>query len=110
MEEPEIKYIGIKDMDDFEKAELTLLVENGYAALKKKARLKEAQLSVSVKKTSKTGERHNYRVILKLNAAGTRKAWFDVRHEDWELARAVHRCFDALTSLMQHELKRQFRK
>lgn len=109
MEEPEIRYIGIKDMDDFEKAELVSLAEKGYSALKKKAKLKEAQLAVSVKKTSKTGGRHNYRVILKLNAAGTRKAWFDVKHEDWELARVMHRCFDALTSLMQHSLKKQFK-
>lgn len=106
----EIKYVGLKDLKDFEVTELMGLAEEEYAKLLKKVRLKEAELSVFVKKIHKGENSHHYELILKLNAPGTKKAWFDVRNEDFDLAKLVHRCFDALAANMEHEMSKALKK
>ncbi|MEK6863682.1 MAG: hypothetical protein AABX27_00140 [Nanoarchaeota archaeon] len=97
----EIKYVGLKELDDFETDELKKISEAEFEKLMKKTRLKEAELTIAVKKIHNADKGHHYELVFKLNAAGTKKAWFDVRHDDFDLAKVAHRCFEALNSHMQ---------
>ncbi|HII15172.1 MAG TPA: hypothetical protein HA362_02570 [Nanoarchaeota archaeon] len=105
-----IKYVGIDDLEAGEAGQLQELSEDEFAKVLKRAKLKEAELSVFVKKIHKGEKSHHYELILKLNAAGTKKAWFDVRHEDFDLAKLIHRCFDALAANMEHEFSKGLKK
>ncbi|MFH1066118.1 MAG: hypothetical protein V1734_06435 [Nanoarchaeota archaeon] len=97
----EIKYIGLKELGDFEVEELKSISDAEFEKLMKKTRLKEAELTIAVKKIHNTEKGHHYELVLKLNAAGTKNAWFDVRHDDFDLGKVTHRCFEALNSHMQ---------
>ncbi|MDI6737352.1 MAG: hypothetical protein QME12_02430 [Nanoarchaeota archaeon] len=105
-----IKYIGLGDLESFETEQIQSLAEEGFARLMKRAKLKEAELSVFVKKIHKGEKSHHYELILKLNAAGTRKAWFDVRHEDFDLAKIIHKCFAALAVNIEREFAKKLQK
>lgn len=97
----EIKYIGLKELGDFEVEVLKGISEAEFGKLMKKTRLKEAELTIAVKKIHNVEKGHHYELVFKLNAAGTKKAWFDVRHNDFDLAKVARRCFEALNSHMQ---------
>jgi len=106
-EDLKIKYVGLKQLDDFEIAELRDIIERGYNKVMRDTHLKNAQLTVDVKKINAEGAAKLYRIILRLVSPGTKKGWFDVRHEDWELARAVHRAIDNLKENIKHTLKKE---
>ncbi|MDD4878698.1 MAG: hypothetical protein PHO02_06740 [Candidatus Nanoarchaeia archaeon] len=105
-----IKYVGLGDLESFESEQIQSLAEEGFAKLMKKTRLKEAELSVFVKKIHKGEKSHHYELILKLNAPGTKNAWFDVRHEDFDLVKLAHICFEALAVNIEHEFGKKLQK
>lgn len=105
-----IKYVGLDDLEAGEAEQLQDMSESEFAKVLKRTKLKEAELSVFAKKIHKGEKSHHYELILKLNAAGTKKAWFNVRHEDFDLAKVIHRCFDALAANIEHEFAKNLKK
>lgn len=101
-----VKFTGLKKLNEQEVTKLKTLVDKGCRKLfKPKHKLENALLRINIKTKNVEGNRKLYEVILKLVSSSTKKGLFDAKHEDWELQRAVHRAFDNLTNLLQHKLK-----
>ncbi len=101
-----VKYTGLKKLNDFEIAKLQDLIGRGCKKLfKPKHKLENALLHINIKTKNVEGNRKFYEIILKLISPSTKKGLFDAKHQDWELERAVHRAFNNLINLIQHKLK-----
>ncbi|MBU2589368.1 MAG: hypothetical protein KKA65_03285 [Nanoarchaeota archaeon] len=100
-----IKYLGTKDLDDFEVVSLKKIVEQGYAKLQNyESQLGNIELTVHVKVMNDQGRAKVFDVSLKLSSK-KRSGTFDVRNEEWDLKKSLHGAFAALEINLQHTLK-----
>ena len=101
-----VNFIGLKKLDDMEIARMQTLVDRESKKIfRPKHKLEEAKLSVNVKTKNVEGKQKLYEIILKLDSRSTKHSIFDVKHEDWDMERAVHRAFENMMALLEHNLK-----
>jgi len=100
-----IKYLGTKDLEDLEVANLKKIAEQGHNKLKKYvSQLGDIELTVNIKTINDEGRAKVFEVFLKLSSKDKSKT-FDVRNEEWDIKKALHGAFAALESYVEHSLK-----
>jgi hypothetical protein len=102
-----IKYLGLKNLDSFEIAQLNSLTEKFYPKIERK--VPDAILTVHVKTLNREGKKKTYDIKLKLSS---RKIGVKSVHQpkaDWDLARALHKTFNNLANLVNSCIKPETR-
>ena len=97
--EQKITYKGLKQLDSFDISKVQTLVERNFPKIER--HFNNAELSVDIKKASKTGSRSRYTVLLRVISPN--KTILQAEHTDWELQRAIHRAFDNLKNEARHK-------
>lgn len=102
-----ISLVGLKELDDFEAQKIRGIVDKEQKRFMESPHIKEPSLIINFKtKNSEPGKSNKlYQIFMKLTAAGTKQGVFDIREEEWELEKALHKAFDSMERLIEHKLK-----
>ncbi len=102
-----IKYLGTKNLDEFEVANLKNISEKAHEKFKTYApELGDIELAVHVKKINEKGRAKVFSVVLNLFSKNN-PSGFDVAKEEWDLKKALHSAFEAMESYVAHSLKKK---
>ncbi|MFH1591953.1 MAG: hypothetical protein ABIB47_01150 [Candidatus Woesearchaeota archaeon] len=95
-----IKYIGIRGLDEQERFTLKKISETSYPKI---GRLIENPLVfLTIKKQKIAGRRHRIIIDARVSAPNIRySSWAD----EWDIAKATHRVFDKLEREIEHKIK-----
>ncbi|MFQ5474630.1 MAG: hypothetical protein ACE5DM_02220 [Candidatus Nanoarchaeia archaeon] len=96
-----VQYIGLTELERVEQEMVLKLVEE-YSYKVRRALHNITNLCVHIKQHSKGGKRERLEIMLRA-IAPTRI--FEVKTEDWDLARAIHKAFKDLVGEIEHNFK-----
>jgi len=95
----EIKYVGIRNLDEFENSKLKSIAERSYPKLGHL--LKNPVLQIAIKKYNEAGKRCKISLHARVAAPNLR---FSSGADDWEISKAAHKIFDKLEKEIEHKI------
>lgn len=96
----EIEFVGIKQLDEFEREIVNKLANRYYDKIKRTIK-NTTSIILALKVHSKGGTKKKYSFKVKV-VAPTRI--FEASSSDWDLARTLHEVFNALQNEIKHKL------
>ncbi len=100
-----IRYLGLKELDNFEINVIKDLAEKFYPKVDRD--FKEAILTIDTKKYEVEGKRGKYSIHLKIDHPSIHNNILAAKQFDWDLATALHKTFDNLLNEIKHKFKKE---